>query len=56
MGYYFKNTKSSNFFNVMVNVIPLDNSWGKKLIFEKNTFYFESEYVFSISSVVKEIS
>ena len=34
----FKSTKASNILNVMVKTIPLNNSWGKKQIFENVLF------------------
>ena len=46
----FKETKASDFSNVMVNTVRLNNSWGKKWI---NMFCFEKGVFFSISRVVK---
>ena len=46
----FKETKASDFSNVMVNTVRLNNSWGKKRI---NMFCFEKGVFFSISRVVK---
>ena len=44
-----KNTKASNFSNVMVKAVLFDNRLGKK------TFRFKKGYVFSISSSVRGI-
>ena len=49
----FKETKASDFSNVMVNTVQLNNSWGEKRIFEKNMFCFEKGEFFSISRGVK---
>ena len=51
----FKNTKDSDFSNVMIKTFLLYNSWWKKRIFEKNMFWFGKGNVFSISSVVRGI-
>ena len=51
----FKNTKASNFSNVLVKNVPLHYKWGKKRIFEKIMFCFEKGYVFSISSGVTKM-
>ena len=37
----FKSTKASDISNVMVKIVPLDNSWGKKRFFENVMFCFE---------------
>ena len=50
----FKSTKSSDITSFMVKIVPLDNSWEKKII--KVMFCFEKEYVFSISSGVRGLS
>ena len=50
----FKSNKSSDITSFMVKIVPLDNSWGKKII--KVMFCFEKEYVFSISSGVRGLS
>ena len=52
----FKSTKASDISNVMVKVVPPDNSWGKKRIFEKVMFCFEKGYAFSISIGVRGLS
>ena len=51
----FKNTKTSDFSNIMVETVPLDNSCGKKRIFEKIMCCLEEGYLFSISSCIREM-
>ena len=54
-GIIFKSTMASDISNVMLKLVLLDNSWWKKIIFEEVMFCFEKEYVFSISSGVREL-
>ena len=42
----FKSTKASDISNVMVKIVPLDNSWGKKRNFDKLMFCFKKGYNF----------
>ena len=51
----FKSTKASNISNVMVKIVPLGNSWGKKRIFEKVMFCFEKGVCFKYFSWRKGI-
>ena len=53
LGIVFENTKASDYSNVIIKTVPLNNSWGEKRVFEKNRFCFENGYVFSISCGVK---
>ena len=49
---FLKTLKASDFSNIMIKTVPLDNRQGKKQIFEKVMFCFEKRYIFSISSGV----
>ena len=37
----FKSTKASDISNFKVKIVPLDNSWGKKRIFEKVVLFWK---------------
>ena len=52
----FKSTKASDILNDKVKIVPLDNTWGKKRIFERIMFCFEKGYVISISSCLRGLS